>query len=87
MKKRLSPHTLYLLVVGMVFLAFAFVFLFMPRSTYSELEKRDLAEFPDIKMIKENPSRFTSEISQWFSDSEPYRDIFMTVSLKIRDFF
>ena len=87
MKKRLSPHTLYLLVVGMVFLAFAFVFLFMPRSTYSELEKRDLAEFPDIKMINENPSRFTSEISQWFSDSEPYRDIFMTVSMKIRDFF
>lgn len=79
-----GAHVVYILIVGIVFLALTIIFLFFPRSTYSELEKRDLATFPEpsdsIKAID-----YTALISQWFSDSEPYRDVFMTWSMKLRD--
>ena len=80
-------HILYLVIVGSVFVALAVVFLFFPRTRYSELEKRDLAEFPDLVKFGTSPSGFTAEISHWFSDSEPFRDEFMTLSMNIRDAF
>lgn len=80
-----GAHIVYLVLAGVCFLAFTVVFMCFPRTTYSELEKRDLAEFPDMGRITEEPARLTSEISQWFSDSEPYRDSFMTMSMAIRD--
>ena len=48
-----AHHKLYLVIVGGVFAALTVVFLFFPRTTYSELEKRDLAEFPDMGRITE----------------------------------
>lgn len=86
--KRTLPkgaHILYLVIAGLAFVAFTVVFLFFPRTTYSELEKRDLASFPDMGKITEKPAELTAEISQWFSDSEPFRDSFMTLSMGIRD--
>lgn len=79
---------MYLLIVGIAFAVLTAVFVFLPRTEYSELEKRDLAEFPDIsdiESIKKDPAKFTASISSWFSDTEPYRDEFMTMSMKIRD--
>lgn len=75
----------YMTIVGVVFTLLTTVFLFMPRSAYSELEKRDLAQFPEISKFKEDPAAYTAAVSQWFSDSEPYRDQFMTMSMEIRD--
>lgn len=80
-----GAHVLFLVVVGMIFLAFTVVFLFFPRSEYSELEKRDLATFPSLDSIGHNPSKLTADISRWFSDSEPYRDHFMGMSMTFRD--
>ena len=80
-----GPHHVFLAVVGLVFFALAFVFVFFPRMEYSELEKRDLATPPSIYDLFENPSKFTSDVSYWFSDSEPYRDHFMTMSMGIRN--
>ena len=80
-----SAHVAYLVIAGVIFMAITVVFLCFPRTTYSELEKRDLAEFPDVSKITEEPAKLTSEISQWFSDSEPYRDKLMTFSMAIRD--
>ncbi len=48
------------------------------------MEKRDLAEFPDINKFTENPGKFTADVSTWFSDTEPYRDELMTLSMNIR---
>lgn len=53
-------------------------------SKYSELEKRDLAEFPDISNYADSPAKFTGAVSSWFSDTEPYRDQLMTLSMSIR---
>lgn len=82
-----AHHILYLVIVGVVFVALAVVFLFFPRTRYSELEKRDLAEFPDMGKIRTAPAELTADISHWFSDSEPFRDEFMTLSMNIRNAF
>ncbi len=82
-----GASVMYISTVGIVFIILTVVFLFFPRSAYSELEKRDLAEFPDIsnfEKIKKDPGKFTAEVSSWFSDTEPYRDELMTMSMKIR---
>ena len=80
-----SAHAVYLAFVGLVFLGLTAVFLFLPRTKYSELEKRDLATFPDAAGFWNNPSQFTADISHWFSDSEPYRDEMMSFSMTLRD--
>lgn len=80
-----GAHLLYVVMIALVFAVFAVVFLFFPRTRYSELEKRDLATFPDYREYAGRPSALTADISQWFSDSEPFRDNFMTLSMGIRD--
>lgn len=39
----MNRHVAFLSIVGAVFAGLALVFVTFPRSTYSELEKRDLA--------------------------------------------
>ena len=78
-------HYLYIAVIALVFLAFAVVFDTFPRSTVSELEKRELATFPKFSWERLADGSFTSDVSTWFSDSEPYRDVFMTLSMQIKD--
>lgn len=82
-----AAHIVYLTVIGLVFAALAAVFLFFPRSTFSELEKRDLATFPHPDSLRNDPQKYAQDISAWFSDTEPYRDVFMNMSMSIRDAF
>ena len=72
----------YILLFGLLFAAFAVVFNTFPRSTYSELEKRELAAFPIFTPEKLADGSFTNAVSSWFSDSEPYRDNFMSLSME-----
>ena len=74
----------YLLVIGLIFAAFTVVFDTFPRSTFSPLEKRDLATFPKFSFERLLSGAFTKEISTWFSDSEPYRDHFMQMSMETK---
>lgn len=80
-----SAYYIFLGIIGAVFIAFTIVFLCFPRATYSELERRDLAEFPDVSQYSGRISELPGDISTWFSDSEPYRDRFMGLSMMIRD--
>ena len=80
-----GPHALFLVVACIGFAALTAVFLFLPRSTYSELEKRDLAQFPPVENFADDPGAYTAAISAWFSDSEPYRDRFMNLSMNFRN--
>ena len=75
----------YILLFGLLFAAFAVVFNTFPRSTFSELEKRELAVFPKFTPEKFFDGSFTSEVSSWFSDSEPFRDHFMWLSMQVKD--
>ena len=86
-KGHIGASVMYILIVGVAFAILTAVFVFFPRTKYSELEKRDLAEFPDVsdlESIRKDPGKFTSAISSWFSDTEPYRDELMTLSMGIR---
>lgn len=85
MKNNNIEHKVFIAIVGVFFAAMTILFLFFPRSKYSELEKRDLSEFPGWELLRENPQEFTAAVSQWFSDSEPYRDNFMSMSMNLRD--
>ncbi|MBQ0022183.1 MAG: hypothetical protein KBT29_02975 [Prevotellaceae bacterium] len=76
---------LYLYILGTVFAAGIIVFCFFPRSTYSPLEKRELAKFPEFTFEKLFSGDFTKEVSSWFSDSEAYRDQLMLLSMNIDD--
>ena len=76
---------IYITIVALVVLAVAVVFNTFPRSTFSALEKRELASFPDFSWERLADGSFTSDVSSWFSDSEPYRDCFMELSMQLKD--
>lgn len=80
-----KAHEVFLIIIGGVVLCLCIVLTLFPRSKYSELEKRDLTQFPIISDFKGNFSDFTSSVSLWFSDTEPFRDTFMTWSMSIRN--
>ena len=75
---------LYITIIALVALAVAVVFNTFPRSTFSALEKRELATFPAFSWERLADGSFTSDVSSWFSDSEPYRDVFMEVSMQLK---
>ena len=81
----MTPAKLYIWIISIGFVILAGVMLFMPRSVYSNLEKRDLKEFPEYSSEKLKDGTFAQELSGWFSDTEPYRDEFMSASMKVRD--
>lgn len=78
-------HYIYIAVIAVIFIGFAVVFDTFPRSTVSELEKRELATFPKFSWERLADGSFTSDVSTWLSDSEPYRDLFMTLSMQVKD--
>lgn len=81
----MKPSTTYIVITAGTFIALAAIFLLFPRSRYSELEKRDLAEFPEFDPSRLKGAEYTSALSTWFSDTEPFRDRFMAASMTVRD--
>ena len=81
----MKQNYIYISIMSIVFLGFTIVFLFFPRSTYSALEKRELAKFPKYSLETLKSGEFTKSINSWFSDSEPYRDVFMSMSMQEKD--
>lgn len=78
----MKKDQIYLITLSIVIGDLVVLFNFLPRSTYSPLEKRDLKEFPTFSLKALKSGEFTKNINIWFSDSEPYRDLFMTASMK-----
>ena len=76
-------NMIYISITGCVFAALFILFLFFPKPTYSELEKRDLKTFPEFNA--QELSSYPGAISEWFSDSQPYRDDFLTLSMGLRN--
>ncbi|MCQ2288471.1 MAG: DHHW family protein [Muribaculaceae bacterium] len=76
----------FITIFAILFFGMTIVFVTFPRSTYSELEKRDLATFPKYNQDSLMNGSFTKNISQWFSDSEPYRDVLMTMSMTLKEY-
>lgn len=79
-------HYIYLTIIGLLFLGFAVLFIFFPRSTFSELERRELKKAPEFSFQKVADGSYTADVSSWFSDSQPYRDKFMTLSMTLKKY-
>lgn len=75
---------LFLTLLSLIFIALAVVFCFFPRSVFSELERRELKKFPEFSIDKLKDGSFTAEVSEWFSDSEPFRDEFMSRNMEFK---
>ena len=75
---------IFLFITGAIFLSLAVVFLFFPRSTFSQLERRELKTPPDFSLASLLDGSYMAEVSSWFSDSQPFRDEFMTLSMTIK---
>lgn len=73
------------IVLSLAYLALTAAFNLLPRSRYSELEKRDLQRFPQLTLASLADGSFTAAVSSWYSDTEPYRDTLMLASMQIRD--
>ena len=78
-------HKIYIALIVLVFAALTIVFDTFPRSTVSELEKRRLKQFPEFSLDRLKDGTLTEEISSWFSDSEPFRDELMALSMQVKD--
>lgn len=81
----MNHNKFYIILVSAAFIGITVVFLCFPRSTWSDLEKRELSTFPEFSQQKLADNSYTKEISAWFSDSEPYRDRLMLLSMSARD--
>ncbi len=77
-------HRILVGFVTLMMSAFTVVFCTLPRSTYSDLERRDLLRFPQFSWQRLRDGSFTQNVSNWFSDSEPFRDAFMRGSMEFK---
>ena len=80
----MKKYFTYLLVMVTVIVAFVVVLNFFPRSEYSELERRELSKRPAFSLDSFKSGDYTQGISSWYSDTEPFRDEFMTLSMQLR---
>lgn len=77
-------HTIYLIAILLTAVGM-FVFLnFFPRSTVSSLERRELKSFPTFSMEALRSGEYTTSVSSWYSDTEPYRDYWMAMSMDLK---
>lgn len=81
----MKRNVIYITILSIVFAVFVIVFDTFPRTRISELEKRELATFPEFSWQRLASGQFTSEVSTWFSDSEPFRDHLMAISMQFNN--
>lgn len=74
----------FVALMAVLMLGLGVVFLTFPRSTYSALERRELLSVPTFTMGTLLNGQYTDAVSRWFSDSEPYRDQLMALSMRVK---
>lgn len=84
-KRRKISDIIYVFITMTLFAVVgAFMFIF-PRSTESELEKRELAKFPKFSLEAFVSGEFTQSLNTYFSDTVPFRDDLMVISSMIKN--
>ncbi|MBQ9460323.1 MAG: hypothetical protein IJU51_00175 [Clostridia bacterium] len=63
-----------ILIMLPVFAIMMIFFVCFPRSEVSQIEKRNLALFPEFSFESYFNGSFTAGINQWFTDTAPFRD-------------
>ena len=75
-------YIIYVVIVAVAVATLSIVFNCFSRPSYSELENRELSKCPTFSWEALFSGKLTKDISAWYSDSEPYRDSFMTLSME-----
>lgn len=76
---------IYIFIMVATLAAIVAVFNALPRSTFSEIEKRELTTLPTFSWKALADGSLTSNISAWYSDTEPYRDELITISMEVKN--
>jgi hypothetical protein len=72
--------------MALVLIVITGIFYILPRPVFSELERRDLTEFPSLPSWQSDSIQnglYTKTIAQWFSDTEPFREQLLQWSMFI----
>lgn len=84
-KKQRRADKAYLIALMFVFEAAALSLIILPRSTVSENERRELEKFPEFSIESYFSGEYTKKLSEWFSDTVPFRDALTEKSAEIRE--
>ncbi len=84
-RRKKIMNMVYLVTILLVFEAIGLMLIVFPRSEVSELEKRELAKFPELTSESYFSGEYTEGISKWFSDTVPFRDTLMEMAYALRD--
>lgn len=77
---------IYIVFMALVLIIITGIFYILPRPVFSELERRDLTEFPAFPSWKSDSlqsGKYTESIARWFSDTEPFREQLLRYSMLI----
>ncbi|MDD5952981.1 MAG: DHHW family protein [Oscillospiraceae bacterium] len=88
--RRLVEYRASLVGVGILLLLFFGIAIFLivfPRSTKSDIEKRELAKFPAFSFQTYFSGEFTADIATFYDDTVPYRDNFKNMSNNLKGLF
>lgn len=89
-RRELLNMRLSVLSVGVMIILFALMTLYLllfPRSTVSQIENRNLAEFPKFSFASYFSGSFTADVATWFDDTVPNHDGFKNMSNSIKNLF
>ena len=90
-KKRARIDKMISLKMSLIFFAFmlliAILLLVVPRSTISNIEKRNLAEWPSFSLASYFSGDYTSGITEFYDDTVPARDSFKNLGYTIKSLF
>lgn len=79
-----SKNKILTVIISVMFLAFIFagclLYVFTPKSDYSELEKRYLSTAPEISLKKVKSGEFSSDFEKFLADQTPLRSFFVSVN-------
>ncbi len=85
-QKKKSPKGTKAVIICFLVMLFAGAgaAVFFPRATESEIEKRELAKFPKFTFSALFDGSYFNDISIWYADSFPGRDMFINANTKIK---
>ncbi len=84
-KRRRISNAVYLVSLLLTFETIGMGLIVFPRSTESITEQRELKKFPELTPESYFSGEFTKGVSEWFSDTVPFRDELTGMATALRE--
>lgn len=79
MKNKMKSKLISAVFIVFIF-AVAVLYVFVPKSSFSETEKRYLAEFPEFSFESLGSGKFMSDFEEYLSDHVPFRNVLVSLN-------